>query len=60
MLLDPDGNAHEVYYFERVVGKRTLYAPADLTDDTMLTPSVLRSICNRLRVPLARFGLVLG
>ena len=60
VLVDPDGNDHDVFYFERTVGKKTLLAPADLSDDTILTPSVLRSICSRLAVPVERFGFTLG
>lgn len=60
VLVDPNNVQHEVSYFRRVLGKKTLLAPVDLSDDTMLTPSVLRSICTRLKVPLERFGLLLG
>ena len=60
VLVDPDGNDHEVFYFERVIGKKTLFAPVDMDNDTILTPSVLRSICARLEIPVQRFGFVLG
>jgi hypothetical protein len=60
VLVDPDGSDHEIFYFQRVVGKKTFLAPVDLTDDTILTPSVLRSICARLRVPVEHFGFTLG
>jgi hypothetical protein len=60
VLVDPDGNEHEVRYFQRQVSKRLLLCPIDLSDDTILTPSVLRSTCARLKIPVQRFGLVLG
>ena len=59
-LVDPDGIDHEVFYFERQEGNTILVAAVDLTDDTMLTPSLLRSICSRLHVPVQHFGLTLG
>jgi len=60
VLVDPDGKEHEVYYFERKIGKKTLFVPADVPDDNVLTPSVLRSLCSRLQISLDRFGFILG
>ena len=60
-LKGPDGKEHEVYYFERVVKGQTLRANApDLTDKDHVLWSVLRSICSRLQIDPAVFGLTLG
>ncbi|MHB8485493.1 MAG: hypothetical protein ACYDCM_07165 [Candidatus Acidiferrales bacterium] len=60
-LTDPQGNKHDVYYFERVVGDKTLRANApDLKDDERVLWSVIRSLCARLKIDPAPFGLTLG
>jgi hypothetical protein len=60
-IVDPEGKEHSVYYFERTVGGKTLRASApDLTDKDYVLWSVLRSLCARLEVDAAAFGLDLG
>jgi hypothetical protein len=60
-LKDSQGNEHVVYYFERVVGGKTLQANTpDLKDDERVLWSVVRSLCARLDIDPAAFGLDLG
>jgi hypothetical protein len=57
-LVGPDKREHAVYYFERVLKNKTLRASApDLGDKDHILWSVLRSLCARLEVDLAAFGL---
>lgn len=60
-LVAPDGTEHEVYYFERKLKDKTLRASApELSDKDYVLWSVLRSLCARLEVNPAAFGLDLG
>ena len=59
-ITDPEGVDHDVFYFERTVRGVSYYAAIELPDETILTPSVLRSVCARLRIPLEKFGFTLG
>jgi hypothetical protein len=60
-LKDPQGNEHDICYFEREVSGKTLRVAApDLKDDEHVLWSVVRSVCNRLQVDLAAFGLDIG
>lgn len=60
-IVDQDGDEHDVYYFSRDVSGEIFTASApDLSNDTMLLFSVIRSICARLRIPPESFGLDLG
>jgi hypothetical protein len=60
-LIDPQGRKRPVYYFERFVnGKPVRVAAPDLTDDTCILFSVMRSVCTRLDIPASAFGLNLG
>ncbi len=60
-LKGPDGKEHEVYYFERAIKGQVLRANApDLNDKDYVLWSVLRSLCSRLQIDPATFGLDLG
>jgi hypothetical protein len=60
-LVGPDGKEHAVYYFERTLKDKTLRASApDLSDKEYVLWSVLRSLCARLDIDPAAFGLDLG
>ena len=61
-LKDSHGKEHAVFYFERTVSDQTTVrvAAPDLKDDDRVLFSVIRSLCNRLKVPLEPFGLTLG
>jgi hypothetical protein len=60
-LIDPGGQERSVYYFARTVnGQEIRVAAPDLTDDTTILFSVMRSICTRLNIPASAFGLDLG
>jgi hypothetical protein len=60
-LTHPQGYEHQIYYFERVVDDKTLRAVApDLKDDEYVFYSVARSLCARLKIDPAAFGLDLG
>lgn len=48
-------------YFERTVeGKKYLCVVSIENDNEVVTPSVLRSVCKRLKIDPAEFGLHLG
>jgi hypothetical protein len=58
---DLEGNEHEIFYFERECSDRVYRAVApDISDDTYVLYSVTRSLCRRLRIDPANFGLTLG
>ncbi len=60
-LKDPEGKEREVYYFERTVEGQVLRVVApDLVDGARVLYSVVRSICGKLQIDPAAFGLVLG
>lgn len=60
-LIDPQGAGHTVHYFERKIGTKVLRSAApDLSDDTILLFSVMRSVCAKLDIPAEAFGLDLG
>ena len=60
-IRDLAGIEHDVYYFEREHEGKTYRAVAPaLSDDTYVLYSVTRSLCRRLRINPAAFGLVLG
>jgi len=60
-IRDLQGVEHDVYFFERTLHNKTYRAVApDLKDDDRVLYSVTRSLCNRLRIDPANFGLVLG
>jgi hypothetical protein len=60
-IKDLQGVEHDVYYFERKHKGKTYRAVApDLPDDTFVLYSVVRSLCARLRIDPANFGLTLG
>jgi len=60
-IADLEGKELEVYYFERLHEGKTYRAVApDLSDDTYVLYSVVRSLCKRLRIDPANFGLTLG
>jgi hypothetical protein len=60
-IRDLQGNEHPIYYFEREhEGKIYRVVAPDLQNDDRVLYSVTRSLCNKLRIPPARFGLVLG
>jgi hypothetical protein len=60
-IVDLQGIQHAVHYFERAVdGKRYRAAAPDLKDDERVLYSTTRSLCSRLRIDPAEFGLVLG
>ena len=56
-----DGEPRPIFYFERDLGDGDVrrYAVA-IPDNQRLAPSVIRSICKRLAVDPAMFGLTLG
>lgn len=60
-IIDLKSVAHDVYYFEREVdGKKYRAVAPDLPDDEWVLYSVTRSLCARLRIDPANFGLDLG
>lgn len=59
-LVGPRGGGR-VSHLRRTVGGQTFLAPMpDLEQDGFLLPTVLRSLCARLDLPLKEFGLHLG
>jgi hypothetical protein len=60
-IRDLQGVEHDVYYFEREYNGKVYRAVApDLPDEVHLLHSVTRSLCARLHIDLAHFGLNLG
>jgi hypothetical protein len=60
-IKDLQGGEHDVYYFERShEGKVYRAAAPDLADETPVLYSVIRSLCTRLHIEPAKFGLNLG
>lgn len=60
-LVGPDKREHAVYYFERILKDKTLRASApDLNDKDYILWTVIRSLCARLEIDPAAFGLDLG
>ncbi len=58
---DPKGTEQEIYYFERTVNKVVIRAVGpDLKDEERVAYSVIRSLCVKLKIDPAEFGLVLG
>ena len=55
-----DGEPKPIFYFERDAGGEIRRYAVAIPDDERLTPSVIRSICARLAVDPAKFGLNLG
>ena len=55
-LVDDKGQEHDVCYFQRVVGdeKRTCAVPID-DQGEMMTPSMIRNICERLEISLGHW-----
>jgi hypothetical protein len=50
-----------ISYVERPVnGKILQYSINDFVDEDMVAPSVIRSVCRRLKIDTADFGLDLG
>ena len=56
-----DGESKPIFFFERDLGSGDVrrYAVA-IPDDERLAPPIIRSICKRLAVDPAGFGLTLG
>jgi hypothetical protein len=58
---DPNGAEREIHYFERKVDKVVIRAVGpDLKDEERVAYSVVRSLCVKLKIDPAEFGLVLG
>lgn len=54
-------DSYFIHYFDRVVGGRVLSHSVVIDDEgERITPTLLRSICENLEIPLDRFGLELG
>lgn len=54
-------DSRTVTYFERTIAENTLqYSINDYSDETLVAPSILRSVCHRLKISTAGFGLDLG
>lgn len=60
VLYSPAGETKPISYFERVVEGETLTYVVVIEDDIILTPTVIRSICNHLKIDPTPFGLHLG
>lgn len=59
-IQNDSGSSYEVRSLSRSVdGKKLTYALAN-DDSDVMTPSLLRSICARLEMPIEDFGLNLG
>lgn len=59
--IDNDGTPFPIQFFERIVdGKKIKCAVNFKNENGVLTPSVLRSICARLKIDSKHFGLHLG
>jgi L-2-hydroxyglutarate oxidase LhgO len=58
----PEGGAPlSIHYLERLFEGKTLTYVIDIQDfESRMTPTLLRSICTRLKIPLERFNLDLG
>lgn len=60
-IVDLKGVEHDVYYFERdFEGKKYRAVAPDLQPTDYALHSVTRSLCARLRIDPAKFGLDLG
>ena len=55
-----DGEPKPVFYFEREFRDEVRRYVVAIPDDARLEPSVIRTICKRLGIDPAAFGLVLG
>jgi len=55
-----DGPAEPVNYFERTIGGETFRKTISYPDDERLMPSVIRSVCDALKIDKSKFGLDLG
>lgn len=55
-----DSEPKPIFYFERDAGGEMRRYVVAIPDDERLAPSVIRSICRRLAVDPAMFGLTIG
>ena len=56
-LEDDEGNLHQVKYFEREVDGQTIQCVVVLEDDAILLPSIVRSICARLKLDVKELDI---
>ena len=56
VIFDPAGSTHKVFYFERKFDNgKILRCATTLEDSEILTPSMIRNVCDRLEVPVGEF-----
>ena len=60
--IETSGGKEIIIYLERMAkGKKLLHTvPIVLDENEMLAPSMIRYICDSLKVPKADFGLTIG
>lgn len=59
--IDDDKTPFPIQYFEKGSGKKKITCAVSFNNDAeILTPSVLRSICKRLKINPKHFGLLIG
>ena len=56
-LEDEEGNLHRVKYFERVIDDQTIQCVVVLKDDAILLPSMVLSICARLKIDVKELDI---
>ena len=56
-LEDEEGNLYQVKYFEREVDGQTIQCVVVLEDDAILLPSIVCSICSRLKIDVTELGI---
>ena len=56
-LEDEKGNLHQVKYFEREVDGQTIQCVVVLEDDAILLPSMVLSICARLKIDVRELDI---
>ena len=60
-LIGPRGSVKVRYLMRKVDGETLVAAiPSDIADTTMLVPTVIRSLCAQLKIPLVPFGFTLN
>ena len=58
---ETNGTPLPIQYFEKSVNGRVVRCVIRIDNENdIMTPSVLRSICTRLKIDLGTFGLILG
>lgn len=56
-----DGESYPVRYFQRKVDDKIIRCVVSFTgDEEIVSPSLVRSICNNLKIDTSAFGLNLG